>query len=306
MRIMHESKFNEIKVGLLVFTGFLLMVFAYWMIKGMQLSSGGYNIYVTFNSLDGVSKGSDVKLAKGIVIGFVEDMKIDENRVKVKLYLKKIVKIRRGTEISITSSSILGEKFISVSSVKGSGELLKNGDSVTGFASHSINSSIKQFGVFMENLNNLISGGKNGGLIKDLRTAMKNTTTSLELLLSKTKTDIKMTFKNLNSAVVKVNLILNDFKGVGKNVSSLMKKMQKIALTAGKMLPQTLIDIKVSAQKMNKLLTALNGKNGIAGAIFNDKKMLIDLKFIFDNLKRLTYKLMKDPSSILWKKNKRH
>jgi len=302
MKIIHESRFNEIKVGLLVFTGFLLMVFAYWMIKGIQLSSGGYHIYVTFSSLEGVSNGSDVKLAKGIKIGFVEETAIEDNNIKVKIWLKETIKITRGTEISITSSSILGEKFISISSTRGKGELLKNGDSIEGSAPHSINSSIKQFGIFMENLNNLIRGDKNGGLIKDIKIAMKNTTTSLELLLSKTKTDIKKTFKSINTAASKMNSILNDFKGVGKDVSSLMKKMQKITLTAGKMLPQTLIDIRTSAQKMNKLLTTLNGKTGLAGALFNDRKMLIDMKFILDNLKRLTYKLMKDPSSILWNK----
>jgi phospholipid/cholesterol/gamma-HCH transport system substrate-binding protein len=90
----------------------------------------GYQISAIFDRIDGVSRGTDVKIG-GIKIGTVEDMQLDNTTYRAKLILgiKDSVKLPLDSSAEIASESLLGGKYVNI--VPGSEEeMLKSGGKI--------------------------------------------------------------------------------------------------------------------------------------------------------------------------------
>ena len=88
----------------------------------------GYILYAKFNNIEGISVGSEVKIA-GIRVGTVEDIQLDKETFQaiIKIDIKKELKIPTDSIISVSSSGILGGKFIDLK-IGIEENILKNGE----------------------------------------------------------------------------------------------------------------------------------------------------------------------------------
>ena len=75
----------------------------------------GQTIFAKFNAIDGLTKGSDVRIS-GVKVGAVVDQAIDmeEYRAKVTLSLKSGVRVPVDSKVSVTSSGLLGGKYVKI------------------------------------------------------------------------------------------------------------------------------------------------------------------------------------------------
>ncbi len=75
----------------------------------------GYTVFAKFNAIDGLTKGSDVRIS-GVKVGAVVDETIDmeEYRAKVTLNLKSGVRVPVDSKVSVTSSGLLGGKYVKI------------------------------------------------------------------------------------------------------------------------------------------------------------------------------------------------
>ncbi len=90
-------------------------------------SEDGYNIIAAFDRVDGVTRGTDVKIG-GIKVGTVEDMKLNPEtfRAEITLDIENNVKLPADSTAEISSDGLLGGKFVNI--VPGADEeILKNG-----------------------------------------------------------------------------------------------------------------------------------------------------------------------------------
>ncbi len=89
---------------------------------------GGYNIYAAFDNIEGISVGSDIRLA-GIKVGTVTEQKLDQENYQavVTMAIDSYVKLPEDTSAKITSEGLLGQKFIALDP-GGSETMLKDGD----------------------------------------------------------------------------------------------------------------------------------------------------------------------------------
>lgn len=104
----------EIFVGFAVlFTAIFFLTFSY----GTQShdTSSTYNVKATFQSVDGIIKGSDVNIG-GIIIGKVDSMKLDNQTYNavVTFAIDNNVKLPTDSRAAVTSSGFLGGKYISI------------------------------------------------------------------------------------------------------------------------------------------------------------------------------------------------
>jgi len=92
---------------------------------------GGYHVLAYFDNIEGISIGSDIRLA-GIKVGSVSDQKLDQENYQavVTFSIDKAVKLPEDTSAKVTSEGLLGEKFIALDP-GGSETLLKDGDALT-------------------------------------------------------------------------------------------------------------------------------------------------------------------------------
>jgi len=93
--------------------------------------SGGYHIKAEFENIEGISVGSDIRMA-GIKIGSVVKQKLDPKSFQaiVTMSVANFIKLPDDTTAKVTSEGLLGSKFITLE-VGGSEEILKEGDSLT-------------------------------------------------------------------------------------------------------------------------------------------------------------------------------
>ncbi len=111
---MNSSKSVEALIGALVIgiaAGFLY--FAYTSASEGALS--GYEVTATFNRVDGLSIGTDVRMS-GIKIGTVSALNLNPKTYLAVAHLSitRSVKLPDDSSIKITSSGILGNAYLSV------------------------------------------------------------------------------------------------------------------------------------------------------------------------------------------------
>lgn len=106
----------ETLVGFLVIiTALVFFIFAYNKNNFSEVDDG-YMVSANFENAEGVTNGTDVMLA-GIKIGVVEKMTLDPSNFLAVISLKidKHIKLPKDSRAAITSSGLLGGKFIAIS-----------------------------------------------------------------------------------------------------------------------------------------------------------------------------------------------
>ncbi|MBY6160772.1 outer membrane lipid asymmetry maintenance protein MlaD [Mameliella alba] len=83
---------------------------------GFALGSQGYELTASFRSVEGVSVGTDVRLA-GVKVGTVTDIVLNQEtyRVDTTVVLKDSVKIPDDSVILIASEGLLGGNYVEIS-----------------------------------------------------------------------------------------------------------------------------------------------------------------------------------------------
>jgi phospholipid/cholesterol/gamma-HCH transport system substrate-binding protein len=92
--------------------------------------AGGYELSAVFNSVDGVTTGTDVRIA-GIKVGTVTGLSLDQKlyQAKVKFDVANDVKLPDDSQIKVASEGLLGSNYLSIEP-GGSDTYLKSGDEI--------------------------------------------------------------------------------------------------------------------------------------------------------------------------------
>lgn len=158
---MPRSSLAEILTGalvLLVAAGFI----AYAVAHSGRPSGSGYTLYADFDNISGLSVGNDVRLA-GVKVGTVTAETIDPKtfQARVAFTVQNDIKLPKDTAAEITSESLLGGKYVSLSP-GGDERNLQPGQTIT-ITQSSINIE-SLLGKFIFSASNLAanSGGKAG------------------------------------------------------------------------------------------------------------------------------------------------
>ena len=118
----------ETITGAIVVAAAALFFFYVYSSTDLGRGRGGYSIKAAFDSVDGITVGSDIRLA-GIKVGTVADQKLDQESYQalITMAIDSSVKLPDDTSAKITSEGLLGEKYISLEP-GGSETMLKDGD----------------------------------------------------------------------------------------------------------------------------------------------------------------------------------
>ncbi|RUM55915.1 MAG: MCE family protein [Nautilia sp.] len=261
---------TETKIGLFVFLG-LLSLF----ILSMQVNSfsnfgkKGYTIYAYINDATGLDKNAKVKL-KGVDIGYLEDKKLDNMEVKLKLFIIKGVKIPEGSTISLTQDSMLGSKYIELIPSNSNqflkpNDVIKNYKKIASFneAVDSINAAAQEFRNFMHKLNK----GVDEDAVKNFQQTLANLREGTEYfkkILAENRNNLKDTISGAKKMMATINERLPkimkqidelsaEFKQTGKTINAKLPKImaQLDDLTA---------EFKQTGKDINKKLPTLLNK----------------------------------------------
>jgi phospholipid/cholesterol/gamma-HCH transport system substrate-binding protein len=108
---------TEIAVGGVVLSAAL--AFGFYAIQTTGITSGGaqaYDLHASFRSIEGVSIGTDVRLA-GVKVGSVRDVSLNTEtyRADTTVTIREGIEIPDDSAIAIASEGLLGGNFVEIS-----------------------------------------------------------------------------------------------------------------------------------------------------------------------------------------------
>lgn len=132
-----SDNYFEIIVG--TFVLFCALFFLFGSIKNSKSDNyGKYSLIAKFDNIEGITSGSDVKIA-GVKVGTVSEQFLDSKtyRAALKILINDSVKLPVDSSAKISSEGLLGSKFLSIE-IGSDEEKLKDGDEIE-FTQSSVN-----------------------------------------------------------------------------------------------------------------------------------------------------------------------
>ena len=127
----------ELKVGIFVFVGLIILAIFILSIGGFKTWSSGYRININFNFVNGVKVGAPVRFS-GVDVGEVKRVSLsfvpEENRSNVRLgiWLRNNIKIPVDSSVWVNTLGLLGEKYVEIMPGNNYASCLKANESLTG------------------------------------------------------------------------------------------------------------------------------------------------------------------------------
>jgi phospholipid/cholesterol/gamma-HCH transport system substrate-binding protein len=127
----------ELKVGIFVVIGLLVLTSIIFRIEGFKLFKPGYTIHIIFNYVSGLDVGAPVNLS-GVEVGEVKDMRIfyneelEKTQVDITAWIRGETIVRETSIAKIKTLGLLGEKCIELSPAAITDKALEEGGALFG------------------------------------------------------------------------------------------------------------------------------------------------------------------------------
>ncbi|MBI4974219.1 MAG: MCE family protein [Candidatus Omnitrophica bacterium] len=134
---MNGIKTFELKVGIFVLIGAVILFLIVFSIGDINLIKSGYHINVVFNFAAGIGPSAPVRLA-GVGIGEVEGIRLfyDEKDKRTKAilsaWIQQDARIEEDARATVNTLGLLGEKYLEIIPGTSGKRILKDKDTVVG------------------------------------------------------------------------------------------------------------------------------------------------------------------------------
>jgi phospholipid/cholesterol/gamma-HCH transport system substrate-binding protein len=260
---MAERSENNIKLGVLVVAGLIVMMVSFYLIgNNTSMFGSGFKLKARFSNLNGLMEGNNV-LFSGIQAGTVKSIEIiNDTTIEVTMLINSKVKayIHDNAQAAIGTEGLMGNKVVNIQPVKGNSGMVKDGD--------------------------LLAAQRLTSMDEMLQT------------LSKTNNNIAAISEALKTTVLRLDTsaifnVLND-KNIGLSIKSSLKSINDASSNASEMtrsLNEIVLQIKQGKGAAGILLTDTGFAGNLRAAVVkirsasdNADKMIVQLNSITDNI----------------------
>ncbi|NOZ90732.1 MAG: MCE family protein [Epsilonproteobacteria bacterium] len=255
---------TEAKVGLFIT---ISLFFLFGLLS--QLSSfdnlfkKSYPLIAKIDDGSGLKAKAKVKL-KGVDIGYVEKITLENNDVITHLKIDEGVKIPSDSIITVSQDSLLGGKFLDIKPGKSPEPLKPNmilekqeKQSSIADASTSADEAFKQIGLLVQEIRDIFNkGGKS-----DIQKSLANIEKFTELLASISEDDNKTIHEiiaNLNNTIKKFDKMGGDISSAADNFSAMSKDISKTANDYSKVANNINKDLPAIMKRIDSITAYLN------------------------------------------------
>lgn len=283
---MKNERKTEIKVGVTVVFGLLILLWILGWAKNFTLHSTDRDVKISFNNVAGLEIGDNVTV-NGVRKGFVKSMKVESSSVLVTVTVDGDVDLREDALFTLNMLDLMGGKRIEI--FPGTSELKLNTEKVhTGEFLSDIPTVMAAFGPVQDDLTSLL---------KDIRITL--TSMNSYLTDEQMERDIKISLRNLAIASEKLNQMINEnregVKTLTQNTVELTDEAKEFIRNNKDELSASVSKVKEVLQNTDILLAKLNKlaedtveKENTLGKLLYDEGIANDLKSSLDQLNKLT------------------
>ena len=268
-------KTSETKVGALTLGGAVILAAMISFLGAFKLFDSGYDLHVSYPSVNGLQVGSPVRYA-GVPIGTVKEAKVEPDQVMITMHVNKGVQIPQEAEFSIGSDGVMGEKYVDIRAPKKySGVYLKPGSSLTGQPGGDINDFMANSGKVLEKvegiadaLNNVfgdkeVQRSMRDGFInaRDISNNLNKFTKVMADSAKENQAEIRNMIKQFNQMSVRMNKTMAHGQ-TGRNVAMMAKNL---AVTSKNLetITNTFADVAKDPQTKEDLKATIHNARGV-------------------------------------------
>ena len=283
---MKNERKTEIKVGITVVFGLIILLWIFGWAKNFSLSSNSFIIKVKFDNVSGLEVGDQVTV-NGMRKGFVQDMEVGPNNVLVELSIEKDIVLKEDATFAVSMLDLMGGKMVEVFPGKSEKDFDKTKIAQGTFYSD-IPSAMSLFGSVQDDLVTVL---------KDVKISLS----SLNKIVSDDKfnEDLKKSLSNLVLLTDKINAMLNEnrneIKTLTANAVELSEKTNKLLTDNADNINILFSDLKSLVKKSDELLTDLNtltsetiNQQNNIGKLLYDKEIFKKLNTTLERIDELT------------------
>jgi phospholipid/cholesterol/gamma-HCH transport system substrate-binding protein len=288
---------KEVKVGLFMISGIVLLYFGFNFLKGIDFFSSSEKYYAVFKNVDKLTESNQIFL-NGYAVGRVSDIVIQQSkdRVIVELSIESDIVVNTAS-VAILNGELLGGRFIQLIVGK-SDEVLQPKDTIRSDVAKGLADFIA------ENAEPVAA---------NLQTTLRKLNTILDTLnrsasmLNNMFTDLQSTPRLINNSIAnlngKVGQMSGTFDEVGKNLNTTLTDL-KPTLDNFKTLSDSLKRLQLSGTinkaqqsltKLNQTLSALSNGNNTASKLMTEDSLYVNLNSLLNNLDSLANHFNENP-----------
>ena len=300
----------EIKLGAFVlFTAlsFAFLILTFGEVPFLKPETKSYVVY--FKDVGGLSKGAEVRVS-GIRAGKVEDITLEDSRVKVVFNVEKGIKLFRDASASIGTLGLMGDKYLAIKpGSPQAGELpagseirTSEGVADTDRLIRELTRTAEGFKLVAENLNKILEENR-----RNLRETLENLnalTASLKRMAEENQENLKTTLaqmaqltENLNrtlpEAVASIDRLADDLSGIAEenreDIRILVANLKNISQELRGNLPQLVENMNALSKNLNEVVK--ENREDLRKTIRNLSEMTTRLKKSSDKLDSILAKI---------------
>jgi phospholipid/cholesterol/gamma-HCH transport system substrate-binding protein len=222
---MDNIKVFELKVGMFILVGIVILVFIIFSIGDINISKAGYEIIVTFNFAAGLGSSAPVRVA-GVGVGRVDGIRVmyDEKDKKtyaeVHAWIEEGTKIEKDSTVTINTLGLLGEKYLEILPGTPGSPILEKGDTIIGKDPVTMEQVTDNLVKITDNVNVIVGRLRKGeGTIGKLLTE-------------------ETVYNNLDTFLGRISSISADFDGFAANLKGFSDKLNSNQGTVQKLLTE--------------------------------------------------------------------
>ena len=280
----------EAKVGAFTVGGLMLLGGATAGLSDFHFgSSDDYTLYAGFKQVVGLQQQSDVRLS-GVLIGKVTKIANEGTGVTVTMEVESDVKIPKQSKVSISSSGVMGEKFINFQPKVDNGEYLQNGDYLYGADEAGMGQMFDGLTKVMTKVEELLDdvhaivGDDNfKNSVVEMSDNMKNASGNFNTMtstLARVATENEEIFNNM---VQEMNGAVSGMNRAMANVEHMTENLDKFAGD-----PQTVAELKTTLDNISKTSSSVANMADNMNKFAGDPKVAEDLKATVSNARSIT------------------
>lgn len=284
---------TEVKVGILVLVGILLLFYMTLRIGQMERIKGN-PYFALFPSVSGLAKGAPVEVA-GVVVGKVVEIGLEGNKAKVKMVISDQVELYRDASAVLRTHGALGDKFIEVDPGDPSaGPLPPEGYIARTRATPdldqlflSVQRTAEGFAQMGEALKELMGEEETREAIRELVFNLRDSSRELKVFLTENREGLDRTVANLERfsrelppLVAKASDTLDRLQIAFSSLEEIGRDLQEGKGTLGKLLrDETLyVEMKEAIGEFRLMAKRVNEGEGTLGKLLQDETLYSDMK----------------------------
>ncbi|MGD8535545.1 MAG: MlaD family protein [Candidatus Aminicenantes bacterium] len=245
---------REIKIGIFVTIALLIVATFIFIVGdlGVLFRKPGYSIFVMYETATGLEKRAVVRMA-GVKVGYVKDIKLKGRKAEVELIINFGIPIPVGSEATMASIGLLGEKHIEILPGEEE-EFVKAGDTISGVPPVSFDqmgTTLLAIGDEFKGIAQIISEMIGGEESKNnFRDTLENLALFSEELNEFLRTNKEEVQKGLQSSQQAVQTFEQNVEQVSTNLDELISVLKEAV-------EESREDIKINMESIKELIKSI-------------------------------------------------